>query len=469
MKRFFLTISLALLAFACSPSEGGKPSPVGPAVPDRLSLSAAEFSFPGEGGSATLDITGPLKPILTGVPAWLKVTEGEYLDYGITITLAAGENKTDQSLESQIIVTSGKFKSTFTVTQEPGEQGGTVDIVDQTDADLTNPAACSGAKKVYAFLRSNSGKKVLSGVQSSGTANNNDALGRVYALTGKHPAVSGYDFIFLQYSPTPSDWSWKVDYGDISAAKGHWNANGLVTYMWHWNVPTSQQAWENGKKGNFDGYGFYSKDTAFDISRALTEGTWENEFILADIAKVAGYLKLLKDEGIPVIWRPLHESAGNYDVYGSNGAWFWWGRGGAEPCKKLWKLLRDKLEGEYGLDNLIWVWTLDATPGAEKQYSKWYPGNDLVDIVGVDIYAEDTDAKQRQYDAAVALSGGHKMVTISECGNVPDPLKCLNAKQSWGWFLVWDLDSYALNTNDYWKTLMASPAVMAREGMPSLK
>ena len=87
----------------------------------------------------------------------------------------------------------------------------------------------------------------------------------------------------------------------------------------------------------------------------------------------------------------------------------------------------------------------------------------------MDIYADDTDAKQRQYDAAVALSGGHKMVTISECGNVPDPVKCLSAKQAWSWFLVWDFDSYKLNTESYWKTLMTSPAVVTREGMPSLK
>ena len=170
-----------------------------------------------------------------------------------------------------------------------------------------------------------------------------------------------------------------------------------------------------------------------------------------------------------MLWRPLHEAAGNYTLYGSNGAWFWWGRGGAEPCKALWKLLRDKLEGEYGLDNLIWVWTLDATVGAEADYAKWYPGNDLVDIVGVDIYAEDTEAKARQYQAAVALSGGRKLVTVSECGNIPDPEKCIVAGQTWSWFLTWDLESYKLNTESYWKTLMASPMVLTREQMPSFK
>ena len=354
---------------------------------------------------------------------------------------------------------------------EPEEpvQDPTVVILDSPDSALTNPNASAQAKKVYEFLLKLKGQKLLSGVQSGGTANNNERINQIYTLTGKHPAFSGYDFIFLQYSPTPSNWSWKVDYADISAAREHWNAKGLVGYMWHWNVPNSEADWEKGKNGNFDGYAFYSKSTTFDINRALTEGTWENSFILQDIEKVAGYLKLLQDENIPVIWRPLHEAAGNYNIYGNNGAWFWWGRGGAEACKKLWKLMRDKLEGEYGLNNLIWVWTLDAAIGGEKDYAAWYPGNDMVDMVGVDIYAEDTDAKQRQYDAAVNLSTGHKMVTVSECGNIPDPSKCLAAGQEWSWFMTWDLESYSLNTDSYWKTLMASRAVMTRESMPSLK
>ena len=217
------------------------------------------------------------------------------------------------------------------------------------DVSLTNPRASEAARKVYAFLREQSGQKMLSGVQAGGTANNNDNVDAVFAKTGRHPALAGYDFIFLQYSPTPASWEWKVDYGDISAAREQWRANGLVSYMWHWNVPTDKAAWDKGRQGDFSGYGFYSDKTAFDIGRALIKGTWENDFILQDIEKVAGYLKRLQQEGIPVLWRPLHEAAGNYDRYGPGGAWFWWGRGGADACKRLWKLLRDKLEGEYGL------------------------------------------------------------------------------------------------------------------------
>ena len=341
---------------------------------------------------------------------------------------------------------------------------------------LVNPNATQQARNVYAFLREQSGKKTLSGAQSS-HSNKNDFVDFVAKQTGHHPALAGYDFLFLHFSPTPDNWSWVQNYNDISAAKEQWAANGLVNYMWHWNVPDSEQAW---KDGDVDAYAFYSDQTTFDIKEALKPGTWQNEFILQDIKEVASYLQLLEDENIPVIWRPLHEAAGNYDLYGGNGAWFWWGRGGAEPCKQLWKLLYDQLVGVYGLDNLIWVWTADVPVGAEEKWGDWYPGDEYVDIVGVDIYASDTDAKSRQYQALVDMTKGKKLVTVSECGNIPDPAKCMAEGNRWSWFMVWctsdsngnlalNNKDWALNTLSHWKNVMGSEYVINREDMPSLK
>ena len=344
---------------------------------------------------------------------------------------------------------------------------------------LVNPNATKEAKNVYTFLLEQSGKKTLSGVQSS-HCNTNDFVDAVHKATGKHPALAGYDFLFLQYSPTPDGWSWVRDYNDISAPKEQWAANGLVNYMWHWNVPNSKADWDNGVNNyNFDGYAFYTDKTSFDIREALKPGTWQNDFIMKDIKEVAGYLQLLEDENIPVIWRPLHEAAGNYGIYAS-GAWFWWGKHGPEPCKQLWRLLYDQLVNVYGLDNLIWVWTVDVAAGHEYRNLEWYPGNEYVDIVGVDIYANDVDAKSAQYQALVDMTKGKKLVTVSECGNIPDPAKCMEAGNKWSWFMVWCTTdpngNLALNTPDWsyntlahWKNVMTSPYVLTREAMPSLK
>ena len=352
---------------------------------------------------------------------------------------------------------------------------------------LVNPKASKEARNVYNFLLKQSGKKTLSGVQSS-HSHKNDFIDAVYNHTGKHPALAGYDFLFLQFSPTPEGWSWIQNYNDISAPKEQWAANGLVNYMWHWNVPNSKADWDNGVNNyNFDGYAFYSDQTSFDIREALKPGTWQNDFIMKDIEEVAGYLQLLENENIPVIWRPLHEAAGNYGLYegGGSGAWFWWGRYGAEPCKQLWRLLYDQLVNVHGLDNLIWVWTVDVVPTipyAQERNLDWYPGDEYVDILGVDIYETNTDAKTRQYQALVDLTKGKKLVTVSECGNIPDPSKCMDAGNRWSWFMVWPTaddngsvllnspdQNFKLNTLDYWKKVMGNQYVITREAMPSLK
>ena len=134
----------------------------------------------------------------------------------------------------------------------------------------------------------------------------------------------------------------------------------------------------------------------------------------------------------------------------------------------------------HGLDNLIWVWTVDVTQGAEDQYLDWYPGNDYVDVVGVDIYEDNTNAKERQYQALVDMTEGKKLVTVSECGNIPDPTASHDVGHKWSWFMVWSSsdsagnpslynDTWKLNTNAYWTQVMTNPYVLTREAMPSLK
>lgn len=107
--------------------------------------------------------------------------------------------------------------------------------------------------------------------------------------------------------------------------------------------------------------------TVFSAANATKEGTWENEVVKADLKKLAGYLKLLRDKRIPVIWRPLHEAAGNIYNYKNGKAWFWWGNDGAEAYKKLWIYIFNYFKKE-GINNLIWVWT------TQTKDSEFYPG-----------------------------------------------------------------------------------------------
>lgn len=303
--------------------------------------------------------------------------------------------------------------------------------------------------------------------------NNNDFAAWVKEKTGKDVAVTGYDFIHLPESGQ----SW-IDYNDITPAETQWNANGLVSYMWHWRVPADEQAW---KDSDFTRYGCRTPGddvedpVDFDIERALQEGTWEHEFIIQDLAKVASVLKLLQDKGIPVIWRPLHEAAGDYEY---NNPWFWWGAKGGEATKQLWRLMYDQLVNVHGCNNLIWVWTAQYKAGYEDRMTADYPGNDVVDIIGTDIYANDDNSQVAAYEALMALGEGKKLVTISETGLIQNPDKCFADGAYWSWFNLWytydlhntggDKDGFG-NTAESLKAVMGSGYVINRDAMPSLK
>ena len=483
-----LSILTALLTLATACQKPEVPSEEPAAAPKLVSSNPANGATGLTGDALTLVLTFDMN---VKCPSSASITAGEAkvgkvlaYDKDVKIELSGLERGNSYTVTIPKGTISGfrnnaadEIRISFTMKEKDPDP---VHSTLNPTANLCNPSASQQAKKVYEFLLQQSGKKTLSGAMS-GSSNSNDFADLIYSNVGKYPALTGYDFIFLQYSPTPESWSWKVNYNDISAAREQWNNNGLVSYMWHWNVPTSESAWKNGtEKGDYTGYAFYSDKTAFDIKEALKEGTWQNQFLMKDIEEAASYLKNLRDAGIPVIWRPLHEAAGNYNLYSDNGAWFWWGKGGAEPCKQLWRLLYDQFTKVHGLNNLIWVWTVDATVGCEDQYDDWYPGDDVVDIVGVDIYENNTDAKTRQFQALVDVTKGNKLVSVSECGNIPDPDKCFAQGNAWSWFMVWctydENNNLALsnkdwnpNTKTWWSTVMGSKYVINREDMPNLK
>ena len=488
MKAAKLLFSCAILLLAASCQKPDNPTDEPAAAPKLVSSDPANGATGLTGDALTLVLTFDMN---VKCPSSASITAGEAkvgkvlaYDKDVKIELSGLERGNSYTVTIPKGTISGfrnnaadEIRISFTMKEKDPDP---VHSTLNPTANLCNPSASQQAKKVYEFLLQQSGKKTLSGTMS-GSSNSNDFADLIYSNVGKYPALTGYDFIFLQYSPTPENWNWKVNYNDISAAREQWNNNGLVSYMWHWNVPTSESAWKNGtEKGDYTGYAFYSDKTAFDIKEALKEGTWQNQFLMKDIEEAASYLKNLRDAGIPVIWRPLHEAAGNYNLYSDNGAWFWWGKGGAEPCKQLWRLLYDQFTNVHGLNNLIWVWTVDATIGCEDQYDDWYPGDDVVDIVGVDIYENNTDAKTRQFQALVDVTKGNKLVSVSECGNIPDPDKCFAQGNAWSWFMVWctydennnlalSNKDWNLNTKTWWSTVMASKNVINREDMPNLK
>ena len=322
----------------------------------------------------------------------------------------------------------------------------------EVSANLVNPNADENARRLMKFLTDIYGKFILTGQYSDGFVGME--MQSIYLQTDTRPAICGLDLI--EYSPS------RVERGSTSQtvenAIDYWERGGIVTLCWHWNAPSKYLTgeWYSG---------FRAEATNIDLAKIMNGEDEEGyELLMEDIDAIAAQLQRLEDAGVPILWRPLHEASGG---------WFWWGERGAEPYKKLWILLYDKLTNEYGLDNLIWLWN--------GQDADWYPGDEYVDIIGEDIYpGKQVDSSQIAKFLQAARYTSGKMVVLSENGCVPDPEKCYLDGAMWGFYCTWgsefvlktsSLNRYSENytTLEVLKKMYESPLSLTMDELPDLK
>ncbi len=184
----------------------------------------------------------------------------------------------------------------------------------------------------------------------------------LYAQTGRYCGLLGTDMLGLAVADRAAA---------IGVLKGFWARNGLITISWHASNPwTGGDSWDNRRARLAE---------LLDSSSAVYP-TW-----IRDVDRVASVLQELSAAGVVVLWRPFHEMNGN---------WFWWGNGShdGDPATfvALWKWLREYLENQHQLKNLIWVYSVNPVTNPQwiRPLGYAYPGADWVDMVGIDVYAD---------------------------------------------------------------------------------
>lgn len=309
---------------------------------------------------------------------------------------------------------------------------------------LVNPAADEPARRLMAFLVGQFGKATIAGQQEYPQHPFRESQ-QILALTGKEPALLGFDFMDL----TPS----RVKKGTTSQVVDNaiaWHRRGgIVAFTWHWDCPAGllpgpEHEWK----------GFNSNSTTFDLGATLdAPDSPAYQQLLADIDAIAGHLARLRDLGIPVLWRPLHEA---------EGGWFWWGKTGPGPCKRLWSLMYERMTGHHKLTNLIWVWN-SLNPD-------WYPGNERVDVVSFDSFpkAFHYGPSAINYQRLVTLTGHQKLIAMAEAGPIPDPDLLALSKSHWSWFNAWNSNVRDLNSDEHLKKVYSHPKVITLDKMPRL-
>ena len=243
---------------------------------------------------------------------------------------------------------------------------------------------------------------------------------------GKTPIVWSDDFGF---SKTGDKDTYLSRPAIIKEAIRQYKLGAIVTLCWHAVPPTADEPVTFQPLPGADPEKLASVQghlTDAQFQELLTEGTTLNKHWMAQVDVIASYLKQLQDAHVPVLWRPYHEM---------NGAWFWWGGRfkGKYTTAELYRRIYDRLVNFHKINNLIWVWSVDRPTEPVKNFSNYYPGNQYLDIVALDVYG--SDFKQIYYDSLMYLSKG-KPVTLAEVG-VPPTLEILKQQPNWTWYVIW--------------------------------
>ena len=216
----------------------------------------------------------------------------------------------------------------------------------------------------------------------------------------------------------------------------HYDRGGMVTLSWHLNNPLS-----GGSSWVADSL----KDVETRTVAAVLDGGSHHDVFLSWLDRVADFLNSLETPygvKVPVLFRPWHEHTGS---------WFWWGQQHctAEQYKALWQLTVERLKAK-GVVNALYAYSPGTEPdGDEAKYMERYPGDDCIDLLGVDCYcsAPDGDSIQianyrtrldRNLQTVCAIAKQQqKAAALTETG-----YECIKTKDWWTQALAPVLDKH---------------------------
>jgi Glycosyl hydrolase family 26 len=230
-------------------------------------------------------------------------------------------------------------------------------------------------------------------------------------VMGEYPAIYGFDLGRIELG-----WAFNLDSVPFEKTRQFireaYERGGIITLSWHLNNPlTGGSAWDN-KPG---------------AVASILPGGEKNVLYTSWLDRVADFLSSLKGkngESIPIILRLFHEL---------NGGWFWWGKGRCSPeeMKQCWLYTIHYLRDKKNIHHLLYAFNTDKFDSG-SEYIERYPGDDIIDIMGFDIYQGNNLKDNVSFASflnkdltlldSIALSH-HKIPALTEFGynEVPDP------------------------------------------------
>jgi len=216
-------------------------------------------------------------------------------------------------------------------------------------------------------------------------------------VCGDYPAVYSWDLNAVDQDREIDRFTYRIR---AAHARG-----GINTLSWHQYDPKNRS--------------FYAADINNErIVVTLLPGGEYHQFYKNRLHKIAGFFKSIRGEdghSIPIIFRPYHEH---------DGAWFWWGVGHAtaQEYNELWRFTVTFLRDSLNVHNLIYAIS-PSSFNNQADYLKIFPGDDLIDIFGMDFYFSQTPnvseaqlfLSRLRVPAQLSLSRG-KIAALTEVG-----------------------------------------------------
>lgn len=278
----------------------------------------------------------------------------------------------------RLLVTVAAISTIFGMSTAPAFATEENSTSDSDAVNISDINATAETRALFAELK-NSGKGDLRFGQQHATdehISSTASQGDVYEMTGKYPAVFGWDAgLALRGAEKPGS-------GSDKSANATTLANNIVDADSKGAIVTLSAHWYNPATG-----GDFNDTTAV-ASELLPGGKYSGTFNkeLDAIAETAQQAKRSDGTLIPIIFRPLHEN---------NGSWFWWGatHASASEYKELYRYIVNYLRDIKGVHNLLYAYSPGGVfNGDSTDYLATYPGDQWVDVLGYDEYDSDNSA-----------------------------------------------------------------------------
>ena len=242
---------------------------------------------------------------------------------------------------------------------------------------MVDKNASTETAALFYNLRNLGKSKTLIGQQDAfNSFYQNSGSSDIKKTTGNDPSILGSDFMFITDKDNPNN-NWYVQQENkiIQDTKDAYAKGMINTFCWHLREPYNEKS-------------FYSADMTSeqrtDAFKSLLPGGKFNDWYKKKLDKVASVVSNLKDTNgkqIPIIFRPFHEFDGN---------WFWWGANycTAEEYISVYRFTVNYLRDTKNVHNILFAFSPDNSYTTSSSYLSRYPGDDYVDVLGMDNYGD---------------------------------------------------------------------------------